>query len=196
MIYFGQFRTVIATYLDAYNAKINKNFKNFMIDTLTLYMVIQNKINFLQLGRYGKCNEKTYRENFKSDFKWFDFNKYLATRNLTGTRKAIAIDPSYISKSGKMTPWVGYFWSGCASAMKIGLEILGVGLLDIDNKDCFSLQAIQTPDNIALGNVDKDAIPWYAAAIISIKDKLLELSKYIVADAYFSKSTFVDKITK
>jgi len=24
-------------------------------------------------------------------------------------RKAIAIDPSYISKSGKQTPWIGYF---------------------------------------------------------------------------------------
>jgi hypothetical protein len=27
-------------------------------------------------------------------------------------RKAITIDSSYISKSGKCSPWIGYFWSG------------------------------------------------------------------------------------
>ena len=32
-----------------------------------------------------------------------------------GKRKAIAIDASYISKSGKKTPYIGKFWSGCAS---------------------------------------------------------------------------------
>jgi hypothetical protein len=57
---------------------------------------------------------------------------------MTGTRKAIAIDPSYISKSGKQTPWIGYFWYGYAGAAKRGLEILGIGLIDADNKDCIS----------------------------------------------------------
>ena len=51
-------------------------------------------------------------------------------------RKAIAIDPSYISKSGKRTPWIGYFWSGCAGQVKRGLEIMGIGLIDIDKHDC------------------------------------------------------------
>ena len=40
--------------------------------------------------------------------------------------KALAIDPSYISKSGRHTPGLGYFWSGVAEKAKWGLEILGV----------------------------------------------------------------------
>ncbi|EKF54418.1 hypothetical protein I215_12338 [Galbibacter marinus] len=34
----------------------------------------------------------------------------------------IAFDPSYVSKSGKKTPGVGYFWSGSAARAKWGLE--------------------------------------------------------------------------
>lgn len=53
-------------------------------------------------------------------------------------RKAIAIDPSYISKSGKRTPWIGYFWSGCAGQVKRGLEIMGIGVINIDQLGCDS----------------------------------------------------------
>jgi hypothetical protein len=97
---------------------------------LVLYMVIPGRINFLQLGRYGNSCEQHFRQNFSKDFYWLDFNVALSKRILKGERKAIAIDPSYISKSGKHTPWVGYFWSGCAGAAKKGLEILGIGLID------------------------------------------------------------------
>jgi len=44
---------------------------------------------------------------------------------LSDTRN-VAIDPSYISKSDKCTPWFGYFWS--------------FGLLLRENTNCISLQ--------------------------------------------------------
>jgi len=37
------------------------------------------------------------------------FNGSIISKHLTGKRKAIAIDPSYIPKLGKKTPWTGYF---------------------------------------------------------------------------------------
>jgi len=121
------------------------------MDTMQLYMSIPDRINFLQLGRYGKFSEQTYRNNFeKSDFDWFSFNSYLASKILSGERKAIAIDPSYITKSGHKTPWIGYFWSGVAGSMKRGLEMLGIGIVDADNKDCVALEAVQTPDTVTL----------------------------------------------
>lgn len=64
-------------------------------------------------------------------------------------RKAIAIDASYISKSGKKTSYIGKFWSGCASAMKRGLEILDIGIIDIDRRGCMMLRAEQTPNIVA-----------------------------------------------
>lgn len=99
-------------------------------------------------------------------------------------------DPSYISKSGKCTPWIGYFWSGTAGQAKRGLEILGVGIIDIDNKDCISLQAVQTPDNQTLESNDVNLIDWYLLVLKSMEEKLHKISHYLVADAYFSKSSF------
>jgi hypothetical protein len=60
------------------------------------------------------------------------FNTSLAACH-TGNSVAIAFDPSYISKSGKRTPYLGHFWSGCTKMAKRGLEISGIGLIDINH---------------------------------------------------------------
>ena len=87
-----------------------------------------------------------YRNLFEHEtFDWFAFNGSIISKYLTGKRKAIAIDPSYIPKSGRKTPWIGYFWSGCAGEYKRGLEIMGIGVIDIDNHECMTLGSIQTP---------------------------------------------------
>lgn len=54
---------------------------------------------------------------------------------MKGHRIALAIDPSYIDKSGKHTSGVGYFWSGCARSAKYGLEIIDIAVIDADEKD-------------------------------------------------------------
>ena len=186
----NQYKGICGDVLNKLTTKLNKSFKSFLMETLILYMVIPGRINFLQLGRYGKSCEQRFRQNFSKDFDWMEFNLSLSERILTGNRKAIAIDPSYISKSGKQTPWIGYFWSGTAGQAKRGLEILGVGLIDIDNKNCISLQAVQTPDSQTLESRGANLIDWYLLALKSMKEKLQTVSRYVVADAYFSKNSF------
>ena len=69
------------------------------MDTMKLFMAIPDRINFLQLGRYGCFSEQTYRNLFENEtFDWFAFNASIISKHLTGKRKAIAIDPSYIPK--------------------------------------------------------------------------------------------------
>ena len=89
-------------------ANIHKPFEKAFMDTMKLFMAIPDRINFLQLGRYGCFSEQTYRNLFEHEtFDWFAFNGSIISKHLTGKRKAIAIDPSYIPKSGKKTPWIG-----------------------------------------------------------------------------------------
>ena len=162
------------------------------MDTMKLFMAIPDRINFLQLGRYGCFSEQTYRNLFEHEtFDWFAFNDSIISKHLTGKRKAIAIDPSYIPKSGKKTPWIGYFWSGCAGEYKRGLEIMGIGVIDIDNHECMTLGSIQTPDCKTLDNMDKNLVDWYSSYLISRKDKLQSTSRTVVADTFFSKETFI-----
>ena len=160
-------------------ANIHKPFEKAFMDTMKLFMAIPDRINFLQLGRYGCFSEQTYRNLFEHEtFDWFAFNGSIISKHLTGKRKAIAIDPSYIPKSGKKTPWVGYFWSGCAGEYKRGLEIMDIGVIDIDNHECMTLGSIQTPDCKTLDNMDKNLVDWYSCYLISRKDKLQSISKF------------------
>ena len=45
-------------------AKLSKSFEKVIIEVLLLYMVIPGRINFTQLGKYGRHGEQCYRQNF------------------------------------------------------------------------------------------------------------------------------------
>ena len=162
------------------------------MDTMKLFMAIPDRINFLQLGRYGCFSEQTYRNLFEHEtFDWFAFNGSIISKYLTGKEKP---SPSILPISpnrAKKTPWIGYFWSGCAGEYKRGLEIMGISVIDIDNHECMTLGSIQTPDCKTLDNMDKNLVDWYSSYLISRKDKIQSISRTVVADAFFSKETFI-----
>ena len=137
-------------------------------------------------------NRHTVKPFFENEtFDWFAFNASIISKHLTGKRKAIAIGPLPTSpKSGKKTPWIGYFWSGCAGVYKRGLEIMGISVIDIDNHECMTLGSIQTPDCKTLDNMGKNLVDWYSNYLISRNDKLQSLSKTLVADAFFFQGNF------
>ena len=133
------------------SSKINKPFEKVFMDTLKLFMAIPGKVNFLQMGRYGESSEQACRNNFENEtFDWFAFNEHLIRKTLTGKFLTIAVNPCFLPKSGKKTPWIGRFWSGVAGEMKLGQEVSGVGVIDVDNRDCMTLSAIQPPDTKSL----------------------------------------------
>jgi hypothetical protein len=169
---------------------INKWRQDFLIETIVLFLSIKGRINFLQLGRYGKYTEQRYRQQFEVPFDFLSFNKELIMEYGSGSY-AIAIDPTFIVKSGKKTPGLGKFWSGQASAVKNGLELAGIAAIDIDNHTAFHLDAPQT---MPMANQTLPEI--YADMLISRKEQLLALSSVVVADAYFSKKVFVNPLLK
>ncbi len=164
------------------DCRIPKSF--FLI--VMLFLSIKGRVNFLQLERFsGKC-EQRFRYFFELSFDFLTFNKTLITMHIKG-KTALAFDPSFISKSGKKTPGVGYFWSGVAGKSKWGLEFCGLAVLDLTRKTAFHLFGFQTIDL----QDDDTLISFYARKILEKKEDLLQQSKYLVADAYFSKITFV-----
>ena len=153
------------------------------------------------MERYGNHCEQTYRTNFnrnRSDcIDWLSLNLALSRRYMnTDSLRAIAIDPSYISKAGNKTSHVGMFWSGCAGSMRHGLEIMGIGLVDVHSNRCMMLRAHQTPSTHELNLRSKSLTDHYIAVIKRYRKKLLGLTDLIVADAFFSTKTFVEGIQK
>lgn len=185
-----QFSCIISSVLSKF-VSLSKPRRDFIVEVLLLYLVIPQRINFLQLGRYSKHGEQRFRQQYEQPFDFLSFNKELVLQNF-GHRVAIAIDPSYITKSGKKTPYIGHFWSGCAGATKRGLEITGISAIDID----LHQSLVQTPPSKTLGLASWTLTDWYLFLIEERKDALLEVSGIIVADAYFSKLDFANRLTQ
>lgn len=80
--------------------------------------------------------------------------------------------------------------------MKRGQEIFGVGVIDAENRDCMTLNAILTPDAKSLEEMDYNLVEWYCQCLIILKERLRKISRLIVADAFFSKETFVNPLLK
>ena len=182
-------------------AKVAKRIEKILIEVLILYMIIPRKINFTQMERYGTHDEQTYRNNFgyrkSKTVDWLKLNAALAERFFDKAgRTVIAIDPSFIPKSGKKTPHVGMFWSGCAQAVRHGLEIMGIGLVNIDANDCIMLRSHQTLSPKELNLRDKTQVEFYISVIKRYRKELLKLTNTVVADAFFSTSTFTNGIKK
>ena len=179
-------------------AKISKTAKprqKFLQHLLILYMGLRGKYNFINIARYGKYNEKTYRNQMEKPFDWVGFNTELILNNCS-PELILAYDPSYLSKSGKKTPHVGMFWSGTAQSVKRGIEIGSLAVVDISNGTAFSLEAIQTP-SIPKG-VDhvENSVDHHLGVILNRIPEAKKLNiEYLAVDGYFAKEKFVNGIT-
>jgi hypothetical protein len=191
---FTEVNTFISVVSSAFNdLSLNKWRRDFLIEIFMLYMVIPGRINFTQMSRYSNYSEQRFRNQFKQKFDFMNYNTSLITP-FVGSRTAISFDPSHIEKSGKKTPYLGSFWSGSDKCSKKGLEIAQIALIDIDLNQSFHLEAVQTVPVKTLKQADLSLSDWYAHSIISRKQELQKLSKIVVADAFFSKITFIQPL--
>lgn len=106
-----------------------------------------------------------------------------------GTEKIIAFDPSYVSKSGKLTYGLGRYWSGVASQALKGLEIGCLACVDVAAQTAFHLEAFQTPP--ACERNGKSLVVIYAECILSRIKQLQAISRYLAVDGYFMKKDFI-----
>ncbi len=155
--------------------KIRRLIRTFVIDTMEFFLTNTGRTNFTQIARCGRSCESRFRQNSKEPFNWLGFNKYFLDTT-TGHRIAIAIEPCYLSKSGKKTPEVNWVWSGGASSIKWDLEILGIPIIDADLKEATFLKTEQTfkdklrghKPKYTAGMKDHDSLTgWY---LISVKN--------------------------
>ena len=152
------------------------------------------KLSNISKGRQGERYEKTYRYHYEKDFDWSNFNGQLI-KDSCSKELIIGFDPSYISKSGKHTPGLGYFYSGVAGGYKKGLEIGSLAIIDIQQNTAYHYESINSPssrkEKVEGG---KTIVDHYAELIEQRAEGLQELSKVLAVDGYFAKKKFVDRI--
>ena len=172
---------------------LKKPRKYFMISIMILYSSMRGRYTFKGMERYGDKCEKTYRLQFEQQFDFLSFNLEMSKTHLSEHR-IVVFDPSYLPKSGKQTPGKGKFWSGCLDRAVQGIEIGGLGLVDIRHNTAFNLECVQTPCPSDLKTSGKTLVDHYADVIIERKDQLSQIVTYLVVEGYFSKQSYVDQI--
>ena len=184
--------------LRATGTKLRKNFQEVFIEIMFLFVSVR-KVNFTQMGKYGKHCEQTYRNNFTKDVDWVAYNTDLTRKVFANPSDllAIAVDQSHITKSGKCTWGVGRFWSGCDQSVMPGLEITGIGVVNATRRECMALRAVQTPDkhwlaeNLGKGGKKADLHDWYIKVVKDHARQLLAITDILVADALYSTEKIV-----
>lgn len=179
---------------------LHKPFRNFIIETMILYIIMLGKVKYISMARISDSCESQFRQNFRQSFDWLEFNAQF-TEHMRELRTAIAIDPSYISKAGKKTPGVGYFWSGCAGASKWGLEILGIALVNADTNGAIHLKAVQTikrpkkrgpkPKHLKALTESNGLFALYLNALYKDAKRLRSICRHVVADSFFANGPFL-----
>lgn len=165
----------------------------FIEHILILILSIRGRANFLQFARYGHMNEKSYRNSFEKEFDWAEFNSELIATNCSD-ELIIGFDPSFIPKSGKRTPEIGYFYSGCKGGFDRGIEIGCFSVIDIKQNTAYHFNAIQT-SVVPKSNKETTLVDQYIDFFNLQSDKLSNISKVLVADAYFSKVKYMTAVT-
>jgi hypothetical protein len=88
------------------------------------------------------------------------------------------------------------FWSGTAQAVKRGIEIGSLVVVDITNETAFSLEAVQTPLIPKGANRYKNTKDHHLGVILKRVEDAKKLKiEYLAVDAYFAKAKFVNGIT-
>ncbi|MEM9548917.1 MAG: transposase [Bacteroidota bacterium] len=175
-------------------SNISKGRRSAMVEILLLYLSCRGRMNFSQFGRQGDRYEKTYRYHFEKEFNWSGFNGQLI-KSYCSEELIIGFDPSYIRKSGKHTPGLGYFYSGVAGGYKKGLEIGSLAIIDIQQNTAYHYESITTPSSSREKIKDgRTIVDHYADLIIQRAEELVGLSLVLVVDGYFAKKKFVNGV--
>lgn len=135
----------------------------------------------------------TFHNQFEKAFDFLSFNIELCDDQIKG-RKVLAFDPSYVPKSGKHTPNVDYYYSGCLGRPARGLEIGGLAAVGIDDNTAFHLQAIQTVSRQKLNEKEMTLVDFYAQTIIDAAPRIGHISSHLAVDGYFAKLSFIAPI--
>lgn len=194
-----QVRSIVASALNR-SAKVRKNFESFLIKTMILILTIYGRGKFLSMARHRDSCESRFRQNFKRKFDWCAFSSVMLLEG-DGHGNAIALDHSFLDKSGTKSPDLDQDWSGCAGTVKRGLKTICFAQVRDGVSDVRFLFAVQTLPLSTRGrspfypehmkeNRDNQ-IAKCLRAIFKHRDPLLCVSDILVGDCLFVSYNFV-----
>ena len=187
--------------------------KKFLVTLFLTILLMRGKANFRNMSRYSALNEKRYSRQYRTPFDFVDFNKRLIAENVPSHHEKIgAMDCSFISKSGKETYGLGFFYDSCHNKATKGLEISNLAVIDISHNTGYRLSSWQTPPQAEIeklvtehasapGNqqpTEEEAeitrMDFYAHHLRRDAAYLPTEVKYLAVDGYYTKVKFIQAV--
>jgi hypothetical protein len=174
--------------------------KKFILTLFSTLVVSCGRATFVNLSRYSRLNERTYRRQYQRSFNFIQFNQKLIEQAIEPESEVIlAVDCSFIAKSGKQTYGLDYFYNGSASRAEKGLEISAMAVVDVSKKRGYSLSVQQTPTkNLSLEKNEQPEttrINHYLTQLEATVPYLPSSLRYVVSDGFYSKIKWVEGVT-
>jgi hypothetical protein len=191
-------KTIIQSLLNSVENLTNPQ-KKFLLTLFSTLLVSCGRANFTNLSRYSHLSEKTYRRQYQRSFNFIKFNQQLIKQAIEPESPVIlAVDCSFISKNGKKTYGLDYFYNGSASKAEKGLEISAMVVVDINRKAAYNLSVQQTPANIPSENkteqLETTRINHYLNQLEATVPYFPTSLRYVVADGFYTKAKWINGV--
>jgi len=184
---------------------VKKPQAKFITHLLCVWLAVRGRFNFVNLSRYSTYDERTLRRHFSCDFAWGTFNRHLVEALLPtasqGREVILAMDASFVPKSGKHTTGLAYFFNGCVGRSEKGLELSLVSAMDVIANTAYTLHAQQTlPSKTNQTNKTNKTQEEETETRLTLYLQHLEATRaywpqgvrHVVVDGYYTRRPFVE----
>lgn len=180
--------------------------KKFLVTLFLTILLMRGKVNFRNLSRYSDLCEKTYSRQFRQSFEFAYFNQQLIEESIPSSHEKIAVlDASFVTKSGKNTYGLGFFYDSSNDKPAKGLEISNLAVIDVTDNTGYTLSSWQTPPQEEIErlvatqpSIENDdeisRVDFYAQHLRRDAGYLPDDVKYLVVDGYYAKIKFVKAV--
>jgi hypothetical protein len=183
------------------NLSIRKTQATFLNLLCALILAIPGRINYANLERFGNRTEKTFRNWAQKPIEWVHIAagviQTLQTNKRMGSRFILGTDCTALRKAGKHTPGIAKFWDSKLGKAVPSLELSCCTLIDLEYRQAIPVHALQTPSVLPVGESRVDHYLGHVQDVLGTLPAYLRAQvECVVGDAYYSKKTFVDGVTR
>jgi putative transposase len=172
--------------------------QRFLLALLPLWQAILGRLNARNFSRYSGWNERTLRRWFAKPLPWaalqWGLLMLLVSLGTLDPRFILALDASFVPKSGQTTAGVGHFWNGSQSRSERGLELSCLALMSWVGHHVFPVSVRQPQPRE--GKADQlDQYLQQLTELLALRRTWLSRHlRAVVADGQYTKTMFMDAV--
>ena len=189
---------IFAKMTTIFNITVDKPQRRFLSELFRTVFALQGRATFTNMARFSALGERTFRRWYSRAFDWVAFNLIVVRLRAHPADRFIGVfDTSFLPKSGKRTWGLDKFFSSTTKRTQTGLEVSLLGVIAVESREAFAVDATQTPPGLATGEHTPtySRIDFYLEQITDCLTRLPDVTHF-VGDGYYAKTKVFDTLRR